>query len=55
MAMKKIRYCVNQNVEWLEYENNCLCNTLKTNRKNDEGIINPNKYVHYEKNVFHHI
>jgi len=44
--MKKISHCVNQNVKWLEYENNCLCNTLKENRQIDEGMLNILNNVH---------
>jgi len=53
LAMTKISDCVNRDAVWLEYNENCLCDTLKTSRENDEGIVNPNKYVHYEKNIFH--
>jgi len=52
MAINKISNCVNQDAVWLEYNNNCLCNTLKTNRENDGGIVNLYKYVHYLQNVF---
>jgi len=43
--MKKISACVNKDVVWIEYENNCLCNTLKINRGNDRGILNLFKHA----------
>jgi len=55
MAMNKISDCVNQDALWLEYENECLCNTLKINRENDEGIVNLYKYVIDLETVFQHI
>jgi len=46
MAMKKISNCVNENVEWLEYNNDGLCDTLKENRQTDEGVLNIINYVY---------